>query len=365
MRSVQLTWLFLVVGGFALAGCADDGQSTPDTYDRKAMLTDLADRSIFPAYAVLEQQALLLESMVEEFTADPATPSLLNCRTAWMNVSEAWQDARAFDFGPAEGLFGNLSENLGTYPASVAKIEQFIEAQDTTLSGFDRDARGIYGAEYLLFDGTPDAVVAAFAEAPYRRAYLRSVVRNLKQQVTQVHTAWASGYREEFISRNGTDPGSGTSMLFNNMVRSFEQLKNYALGLPLGKIAGQSGPEPTKVEGYYSGRSIILARRHYDAVMRIWNGQALNVEEIRGFRSYLESVVGGTPLIEQTLQQDAAIRLAFEQLDDAEVMSELITSDPGRLELLHTECLKMTRFLKSDLSSLLGIAITYSSGDGD
>ena len=149
------------------------------------------------------------------------------------------------------------------------------------------------------------------------------------------------------------------------MVRSFELLKNYALGLPLGKIAGQTGPEPTKVEGYYSGSSIRLARQHHAAIMRTWKGLALDGPEIRGFRSYLATIPGGGDLITVTLAQDAAIEAAFGTLQDSEVMSDLIVADPARLETLHTECQKMTRFLKSDLSSLLGIAITYSSGDGD
>jgi len=365
MRSLHLTFLFLVVGGFALVGCTDDGQSTADTYDRKGMLTEIADGSIVPAHATLEQRASALEAQVDLFTTQGSLLALEGCRSAWIDVALAWQDARAYDFGPAEGLFGNLSENLGTYPASAEKIEGFITAQDTSLSGFDRDARGIYGMEYLLFSGSAEEVLAAFAEAPWRQAYLRSVARDVHRQVTTVYQGWTNGYRDEFISRNGTDPGSGTSLLFNNMVRSFEQLKNYALGLPLGKIAGQTGPEPTKVEGYYSGRSIQLVRRHYAAIMRTWKGLALDGSQIRGFRSYLETVPGGPALIDQTTAQDAAIEAAFGVLQDSEIMSDLIVTDPARLESLHTECQKMTRFLKSDLSSLLGIAITYSSGDGD
>ena len=99
--------------------------------------------------------------------------------------------------------------------------------------------------------------------------------------------------------------------------------------------------------------------------MRTWKGLALDGTSIRGFRSYLETVPGGTDLITQTLAQDASINAALDALSDSESMSELILTDPTRLETLHTECQKMTRFLKSDLSSLLGIAITYSSGDGD
>jgi hypothetical protein len=46
-------------------------------------------------------------------------------------------------------------------------------------------------------------------------------------------------------------------------------------------------------------------------------------------------------------------------------MSELIRSNPQALVALHTEMQKLTRFIKSEMSSLLGISITYSSGDGD
>ena len=255
------TLLAIAIGGLLLVGCSDDGQSSTDGYDRKGMLTEIADGSILPAYADLHARLEALTNSVDQFTQAPTASALEDCRSAWTAAANAWQDARAYDFGPAEGLFGNLSENVGTYPANPTKIEAFITAQDTSLSTFDRDARGLYGTEYLLFNGTVDEVVTAFTGATYRQAYLRSVVRDLREQVSVVYTAWSNGYRDEFISRNGTDPGSGTSLLFNNMVRSFELLKNYALGLPLGRIAGQTGPEPTSVEGYYSARSIALVRR--------------------------------------------------------------------------------------------------------
>jgi hypothetical protein len=46
-------------------------------------------------------------------------------------------------------------------------------------------------------------------------------------------------------------------------------------------------------------------------------------------------------------------------------LSTAISNDFNRVDEVHTELLKLTRFYKSDLSSLIGIAVTYSSGDGD
>jgi hypothetical protein len=42
-----------------------------------------------------------------------------------------------------------------------------------------------------------------------------------------------------------------------------------------------------------------------------------------------------------------------------------VQSAPTAATNFHTELQKHTRFFKSDMSSLLGLAITFSSGDGD
>ena len=354
----------LLLAALLLTGCPAQNTTPTDSFDRTAMLTQVADGTIMPSYDALWTSTADLTATVATFTSAPSQQSLAASKEAWLAVADAWQDARPFDFGPAEGLFGNLAENIGTYPASAEKIEAFVAAGDTSLSGFDRDARGIYGVEFLLFAENDDAVVTAFQD-PLRCAYLRAVVSGMHAEITQVREAWMTGYRTEFISRNGTEPGSGTSLLFNNMVRSYEQLKNYALGLPLGRVAGQTQAEPEKVEGLYSNRSTALAKRHYASVMRIWQGESLEKTPILGFRQYLNAVPNGDRLMLSTLEQDVEVSRAFGQIHEAEPLHVLITSDPARVETLHTECQKLTRFLKSDLSSLLGLAITFSSGDGD
>lgn len=350
-----------------LTSCTDDGGGPTDTFDRKAMLTDVADELIVPSYDELWVNATTLQQRVDAFTAQPSEATLDTCKRWWVAVATSWQDAVTFDFGPAEGLYGKLSENVATFPASAQKIETFVTNGDTLLNNFDRDSRGIYGVEYLLFSTTPVDVVSAFtgAEGANRSAYLRSIVRRLLSEIADVRNQWKNGYRDEFISRNGTDAGSGTSLLFNHLNMSFELLKNYKLALPLGKRAGQVTTEPTRVEAYYSGISKDLMDRHYTAVMRLWYGTALSGEKILGFSDYLATVSGGERLINDTKTQDQAIVRELQALGSTMILSETITTSPSSLEPLYTEMFKLTRFIKSEMSSLLGISITYSSGDGD
>ena len=67
------------------------------------------------------------------------------------------------------------------------------------------------------------------------------------------------------------------------------------------------------------------------------------------------------------------INNAFNNINN--ILTPLLNERNMRLDLtnnisepyknLHDELQKSTRYVKSDMSSLLGISITYSSGDGD
>jgi hypothetical protein len=76
-------------------------------------------------------------------------------------------------------------------------------------------------------------------------------------------------------------------------------------------------------------------------------------------------VQGGQALVSSTLKQIETIKSTFKKIPTSPELASLIQSDNALLKELHTELQKNTRFFKSDMSSLLGIAITFASGDGD
>lgn len=353
----------------AFSSCDGGGSGPVDTFDRTLLLQNMADNLIRPAYNDLLNRNKSLHDAALLFVEAPDSARLVSLQSAWKSACSDWQFANAYNFGPAgeEGLQKGLIEEIGTFPASVSKIEAAITSGAWNVNDFNRDARGFLAVEYLIFGsaGSTSAIVGKFAAETQRCNFLTALTADLRDHSQAVADAWNGAYYTEFLQNKGTDAGSSTSHLYNEFVRSFEAAKNFKLGLPLGKRPGQTQTEPQLVEAYYSGHSLEFLRLHLTAIENIWYGKSKTGQDGTGFREYLEKVEGGTALIASTETQLAALHAALAAVPDSPALSEQITAGSTELENLYTEIQKLTRYLKSDLSSLLGIAITFSSGDGD
>lgn len=367
-RSFQL-FSFFASCLLVFSACDGGGGSPVDTFDRTLLLQNMADNLIRPAYNDLLNRNKALHNAAVSFVEAPDSARLVSLQEAWKSACSDWQFANAYNFGPAgeEGLQKGLIEEIGTFPASVDKIEAAIASGVWNVSDFNRDARGFPSVEYLIFgsaNGTA-AIVSKFEAETQRGNFLTALTANLRDRTQAVVDAWNGAYYTEFLQNKGTDAGSSTSHLYNEFVRSFEAAKNFKLGLPLGKRPGQTQSEPQLVEAYYSGHSLEFLRLHLTAIENIWYGKSKTGQDGTGFREYLEKVEGGAALIASTETQLAALHTALAAVPDSPDLSNQITAGSASLENLYTEIQKLTRYLKSDLSSLLGIAITFSSGDGD
>lgn len=349
-------------------GCDGSDNSNENTFDRSKMLQNMAENLIKPAYKDLESKTKILENAVNTFSSNPDINTLTATQVAWENAYVAWQYANAYNFGPAgeEGIRKTLNEEIGIFPVTTNKIEENIATSNHSFNDFSRDSRGFLAIEYLIFnlENNNNSIITQYADTA-RRAHLKALTQKLNKQISDVVKEWDSSYTENFIKNNGTDVGSGTAILFNNFVQSFETLKNFKVSLPLGKRAGQIQTEPTKVEAYYSGKSLKMMKNHFQAIENIWYGKDKNGADGIGFKEYLENVEGGNALVASTISQFNSIHTEFNKLQENPRFSAQIQNTPTNLEQLNTELQKSTRFLKSDMSSFLGIAITYASGDGD
>lgn len=331
----------------------DNAQSS---FDRSIMLTTYADNFILPAYSGLNQEAQNLLGKVQALESTPSAETLNEAQQAWRSLALQWQKANLYNFGPASGQFGTLLEEIGTFPLSEEKTENYIAQENTSFQNFDRDTRGLYGIEYLLFAG--DEPLSALQADSKRVAYLVACAEDLHEKVQEVDNAWAT-YRQEFIENDGTEIGSSTSLFYNEFVKSFEALKNFKFGLPLGLRAGQTQAEPQLVEAYYSGHSLALAEAHFTTIQQVWEGTGS-----AGFKAYLQST-GNSELVSQTEAQMQLAQQSINAIPESPALSLQITQNKSTVESAFTELQKLTRFLKSEMSSVLGISITYNSGDGD
>jgi predicted lipoprotein len=366
LRNKILPAIFIFASAFATFSCNSDDTQSPD-FDRTQLLQNLADSLIKPAYTDLNNQLAVLESKSTSFTQNPNSQTLVEAQTAWENAFEAWQYANAYNFGPAgeEGIKKILADEIGVFPINTSQLENNVSASKHSFNDFSRDSRGLQGIEYLLFDLSDNQqnIVAKYSDTA-RRSHLIAMIKHTKKQVNDVSNAWST-YRNSFIENNGTDAGSSASLFFNSFVQSYELLKNFKVSHPLGKRAGQTQTEPTKVEAYYSGKSAKMLKIHFTALENIWHGKSKKGTDGVGFKDYLLKVEGGTGLVASTETQIATIKNIFAQIPNDTRLSTQVTSNTANLELLNTELQKNTRFFKSDMSSLLGIAISYTSGDGD
>jgi predicted lipoprotein len=354
---------------FSAVSCKkEDGGDGNNSFDRKEMLTNYADNLIIPAVNQLNSASTQLLDAVQAFIANKNTTSLTQMQNAWRNAYRTFQFANAYNFGPGGDDLPKKSmiEEIGIFPVSESKINARIAALDTNFADFNRDTRGFLAIEYMIYSLSDDnaAVLNYFQTNPNAEVYLLALAKHLNAYTSALRTAWNGGYRNEFINNAGTSIGSSTSNLYNEFVRSFESIKNFKLGLPLGKRPGQVTPEPTRVEAYYSGLSIEMMKLHFTAIVDIWYGKSADGKQGVSFKTYLESVPGGKELVASTENQLGVIKSILSAVPETR-LSEQITTNTTQLENLYTELQRHTRFFKSDMSSLLGIAITYSSGDGD
>ena len=351
-----------------LSACDEPSGLSTDAYDRRAMLEFTAKNSIIPLYGDMRQAAKSFDSVLQVFSANPNDQSALELRIHWRKMAFAWQYVLIFDFGPAQMSDGSLFQNIGTFPVSTLKIDTYINAKDSTFRNFDRDSRGIYALEYLLFKDS-SSFVQSVKDQPFKLSYAKALSRNILSRIETVLNLWQSDYGNTFISSDGAQAGSSISELYNAFVYHFEVLKNYNVGLPLGKRAGQTSSEPTKVEGYLSGYSTTLLKAKYDAIKNLWYGYArlslLSSLSAKGFKEYLASVENGSRLITDTELQWNMIDSKLANLNSQIPLQDMIKKQSAELEQVFIELTKHTRFLKSEMSSLLGISITYSSSDGD
>lgn len=355
----------------ALISCKDDdesgngGESPPPeaTFDRSVFLEDMATQLIIPNFEALENSTDSLALATENFTTDATEENLAVLREAWVEAVTDYQHCSAFGFGPGDLTLGPFASVLGVFPVDEFEVEQNINDENFDLSTtFSRDIRGFYTVEYLIYgNGETDAeLISAFDQE--RKDYLTSIVDELDETFMSIVDEWNTSYLNEFISDDGTSSGSPTSLMYNEFVKDYENMKNFKVELPAGLTAGQETVDPTLVEAYYSGISTDLIEQNFENSKNIWYGRTRDGEDIEGFQEYLDSVEGGPDLIVTTIAAIARIDDAIAAVPEGKLSDHVETDE---VETLRNELQDNTANFKSSMSSLLGISITFNSGDGD
>lgn len=359
----KFNWYYFVLILIAVSSCKDKEDTAVGTdFDKTAFLSNAADNIIIPAYSDALSKAKELKTATATFEAKATQTNLTNLQDKWKAAFIAWQPAAPFNFGPAEnGSFKTIHEDIATFPVNESLIEQYITAADYTLDNFDRDTRGFVGVDYLINKGTDTEVLASFNTN--RKAYLVAIVNDIVNRIENVNTLWNGSYRDEFVGNTTTSAGGSISLYYNQFLISYEGSKTYKLALPAGLGAGQTSVQPELQESYYGDISLEIVKAHFTVIENMWYGNSSSGTEGSGFDDYLDAV-DGNELKEQTITSIANVWAKINAIPTGSLTTTL-NADPSTVEAAVEAMQKHTRYFKSDLSAKIGIAVTFSDGDGD
>ncbi len=353
----------------------DDGScdyNVVGNYDRATMLTNIAQNYIIPAYSNYELTLTNLKSKVNLFNTSPSTSTLQELRLSWKQACIDWQSVAFIDFGPAKDI--SLKAQTNIFPVDTVLINSNISTGTYDLqipSNFD--AKGLQAIDYLLFGtgANKQAVIDYFMNNVAAKDYLTAISDELKTNASTVLLNWNATYSEAFKNNNtNNSQGSAVSNLVNALSSHFETyVRKGKVGLPAGVFNGFSQQAmPGHVEGFYSGYSIEFVEATMQAMRKYIKGNGFSSNETgQGLDDYINFVsakdANGNAL-ETTI--DTQITKIITALNShSNPLSFEVVNNSTEVLATYQEMQKLVPLIKVDLTSALGVLVTYQDNDGD
>ena len=368
--------LFIVTITVFACGKSEDGPTAVNTNetDRKALLANLSDNIIVPAYADFKIQFDNMLTKADAFTATPNSANLIAFRASWRTAYINWQKVEMFDFGPGQTFA--IRGHFNIYPTSVSIIEANTASGNANLElPASYAAQGFPAIDYLINGiGTSDAeIIAAYTtatDASKKVNYLKRITNQMNTVFTQVNNAWKGDFVTTFKSKTAIDAGSSTSTLINGYILNFERyIRSGKIGIPAGSMTpGNSFPE--KVEALYTkDLSLTLAKTAQTATYNFFLGKGYQNQTMGySIKNYLDALgvkdaTSGKLLSELITLQFDVIDVNLNGLQN-NLYSEVF-NNKSKMVNTYNEMQKLVRLLKVDMTSAMSITITYTDNDGD
>lgn len=368
---LSIASLFVLLYSCSKSSSEPNPGETPGTFDKTAMLTNYADNVIIPSYVELQEDLNVLENAVNTFADNPSLASQSAAMIPFTDAYVSYEYVEVFNFGPAGtaqldyymnfsgGFDYSFSQNgvLAGYSVDSTAIENNISSGTYDLTIYDRNnfySQGFPALNYLLFG--PNAIEKFGSNAANRAKYLKDVVGRMKTLVDKVVSDW-SGYRSTFIGNTRSDVGSPLGNLVNMLAYEMDMLKGPRIGWPFGKQSNGI-VFASKSEGYFAGIGSQLASANIRGVKNAYVGGSGS----KGIGAYLIS------LKKEALHTDVLVQfdLVIQKLDAIpDPLSASFVNNATQVEDAYKEIQKLLTLLKTDVSSALGVQISFMDNDGD
>ena len=386
LSKLKLTLLIGIVSFFVFScrekGCMDPNaiNYNPDAkkdapceygdFDKSEMLTNICDNYIIPSYTEFNSQTNNLNTKIVNFVTTPSISNLQDLRSQWIEALLRWQDVSFIEFGPSEYIL--LKNQVNIYPVDTTLIFSNITSGSYNLqSAQNYDSKGFQALDFLLHQpGLSDQDhVDYFENNINARTYLTDIGNDLSSNSQYVVDQWAS-YQTNFKSDSESNAqGSSVSNIINGLCFYHETyMRKGKVGLPLGVFNGFSQQEmPELVECYYYGQSLPFAKRAYESMKKYINGVSyIGSNNGTGLDDYMD-FVGAT---QNSLTLSSVISNQIDLItDNLNLLNDPLSNDILNNKPAVSECYskmqQLVPYTKVDMTSALGVLITYQDNDGD
>ncbi|WP_299621625.1 imelysin family protein [uncultured Tenacibaculum sp.] len=362
----------LFISFLLIIACSDDSQgpdtgNNSDNFDRGALLRNVADNIIIPAFKDLHDELILLDGNARGFTQNPNTLSLGQVKTYFYRSYKAWQQVSMFDIGKAEEL--QFVNHFNIFPVTVADVESNVTSGTYDFnSPNNHDAQGFPAIDYLIFGIGADenAVVAKFTTDPnadgYKK-YLTDITKLMVDTISDIIQDWESSYRDEFVASTTNTATSALNKLVNDFIFYYEKrLRANKIGIPAGVFSNT--PLPEKVEAFYKKEnSKEFALEGLLAVQNFFTGKAFNGTTTgESFKTYLVSLDKASLATDIENQFNLA-KTQIETLDDN--FFDQVNSNNTEMLKAYDELQKAVVLLKVDMLQAFNVSVDFVDADGD
>lgn len=340
-------------------------------FKRADMLANMGNNIIVPSYIAFQEEIDALHAAGEAFKNRQDETTLNGLREALKEARMAWQDVALFQFGPAETFA--LRGSLNTYPANTDRIEANIASGSYVLGTIENIAAGGFPALAYLLHGngeTVEELIALFTtdgSAASRMVYLEDNLNFVQESVDLVVNRWLptdGNYLTTFLSedKGGVDVGSSLGEVVNALVLHYERfIRDGKIGIPAG-VRSSGVPRPKTTEAFYGGYSSELAVRSVEALERFYKGISVSGEDGVGLEENLAFLEADMLASDIATAMEGVIGSLMALPDP---LSAQIESNSDEVVTVFTEMQQLVVLLKADMTSFLGVTITFQDNDGD
>lgn len=360
--------VFLVAVIFLFYTCSSSSDDSPekkkeDSFDREAVLVNVADNIIIPALEDLSQKLVALKTNKDTFIATPDQTNLDALRSSWLGAYKVWQHVEMFNIGKAEEILYSFQMNI--YPVSITDVEANIDSGSYDLTHVNNnDAVGFPAVDYLLYGVAADdaAILVKYEDVKYKN-YLSDVVNQMDALTDEVINDWTTSYRDTFISSTSNTASSAYNKLVNDFIFYYEKgLRANKVGTPAGNFS--ANPLPDRVEAFYNNEvSKTLTLEALTAAENFFNGNAYNSSSTgESYATHLKSL-DNSALEALINAQFSGAREKINELENS--FSNQINTDNTKMTQAYDALQLNVVSLKVDMLQAFNVSVDYVDADGD